>query len=248
MRSFLDVWGRGHGPIVRLAPFTRLLCTFLLFAGCLIAPLRDPWVIAGMMGLLIIWLALCGIPIRLLGLWCGAAAMLFIPVLLLTPWVQSPSGTELAWADRLSITGGVALKGLFCMLITAGGTASLQFHVLPDALLGLLPKAPAVLMCQIAQQTAILSDETGRLIQAMKLRGVTHGLAASIRVACSLPVVWMVRVLDRAERTAAAMTIRGYTVDGFSIQRTALRPVDWCAILTTAIAPLLAAVLRYRAV
>ncbi|MBN1128902.1 MAG: hypothetical protein JXA71_07950, partial [Chitinispirillaceae bacterium] len=66
-------------------------------------------------------------------------------------------------------------------------------------------------------QTALLAAETGQVVAALRIRA-----ASGYRVLYSFPIVWMTRILFRADRTATAMTVRGYG-DGVPLIRT--RPV-----------------------
>jgi energy-coupling factor transporter transmembrane protein EcfT len=68
-----------------------------------------------------------------------------------------------------------------------------------------------VLIVQLINQTMLLTEETFRIIGVLRLRGASG--VRGIRVVFSFPIVWMVRMLFRAERTAAAMTVRGYGIE-----------------------------------
>jgi energy-coupling factor transporter transmembrane protein EcfT len=95
-----------------------------------------------------------------------------------------------------------------------------------------LPRTLAVLIVQIIMQTMLLSMETGRIIAVLRLRAGSG--VRSVRIIFSFPVVWMVRILFRAERTSAAMTVRGYGIEtATSGENSTLTTADTMAIIVT---------------
>jgi len=63
---------------------------------------------------------------------------------------------------------------------------------------------------QIVHQAASLFYETKRVASAMAVRGASGGGKAAWQVLWSLPRVWLPRIVDRADRVADAMELRGY--------------------------------------
>jgi|WetSurMetagenome_2_1015567.scaffolds.fasta_scaffold00334_7 energy-coupling factor transporter transmembrane protein EcfT len=232
--SFIEIWGCGNGPMMRLEPQTRLFCTAMIFIGTLAVRRQSPIAVLAACAALVLWVVLSGVPLRMLGTVALAALAIFAPVLLLTPWVET-GGRNDYWAGRWSITGTIAAKGVAGVLVSVAGISSIRFGELPAALCGLrLPKTASVLICQIAQQTATLTDETMRMVRAMSVRGVSCGLRGGVRVLAAMPVVWLVRILGRAERTSAAMILRGYDCDTFGAETGAPRLPDRCAAAASA--------------
>jgi energy-coupling factor transporter transmembrane protein EcfT len=240
----LHPWGAGAGPVSRCAPQTRLACTALVFAACMVAPWHEAAGLAAALLLAGLWVALCGTAVSMLLHWCTVGVVMCAPVMILTPWVATPGCGEPSWIERLGVTAVIALKGITALLVCAAGASTLGLPELPEALAGLpLPRWLTVVTGLILFQSMTLLAETERMMQAMRLRGVTHGVIPSVRVALSLPVVWTLRILHRAERTAAAMTLRGFDTRAFAHLARTLRPCDWAALAGAGAAVVLAAAL-----
>jgi len=74
-----------------------------------------------------------------------------------------------------------------------------------------IPRSLVALIVQLINQTTLLAEETIRIVGVLRLRGASG--VRGIRVLFAFPVVWMVRMLFRAERSAAAMAVRGYGIE-----------------------------------
>jgi len=97
------------------------------------------------------------------------------------------------------------------MLLCAATVTTLSASDLRRGLLGLpVPAMVTAILLQIVQQTATLLDESRRVAMAIAVRGASTGGLTAIRLIGSLPRVWLPRVMERAERVAAAMELRGF--------------------------------------
>lgn len=211
MTAFTEAWGGGCGRIRKLSPSARLVCATLTFASCSIVPLNDPGCVALLLGVLMGWTAWCGIPLRRLGSVLCFALCLFLPLLLLAPVarLQAEAGS---WSEAFRVPLAIVLRGISCVVVCAAAMAALELSELGQGLAGLpLPRTLMALVVQIAHQAALLTDESSRLAAALRLRGVpASGAALRLRCLFALPVLWLVRLLMRAERVSAAMEVRGF--------------------------------------
>jgi energy-coupling factor transporter transmembrane protein EcfT len=76
-----------------------------------------------------------------------------------------------------------------------------------------MPRLLRALLAQIVHQTGHLAGETQRIAAAMAVRGAAGRWRVAFGILVALPRVWLPRVLDRADRTAAAMDLRGLGVE-----------------------------------
>ncbi len=151
VKSLPDLWGTGSARMRRLAPSARLACGALVFATCLVSPVPStPGILIGG-GAVIGWVALCGLPRRrllALGLYSMA---LFLPLFLLTPWLE---GTGHARGNPWWVAAEIPL--------------------------------------------------------AMSLRGTACVFVCAATMAVFDMAIWLLRIMNRAERIAAAMDLRGF--------------------------------------
>jgi energy-coupling factor transporter transmembrane protein EcfT len=204
--TLFSIWGCGSGPQRLLQPHIRILSGTLLGCACIAAPFPSIGGISLAVASAIAWWALAGMPLAMTLRCLLAALILFSPFLLLTPWMTIDPGAAAPAADRLINAGAIALRSTCCLFIAASTVASLPLHDAHRGLANLpLPRTLAILMVQLVTQTALLAGETGQVIAALRIRA-----ASGIRVVYTFPIVWMARILFRADRTAAAMTVRGY--------------------------------------
>ncbi|MBN1130171.1 MAG: hypothetical protein JXA71_14360 [Chitinispirillaceae bacterium] len=237
--TFFSIWGCGTGPLQLLRPHVRIISGFFLGCACLAAPLPSIGGTALIVTAAIAWWLLAGMPVAMTTRTAIAALILFAPFLLLTPWMTAGQDVSSPAIDRLLNAGTIALRSTCCLFIAASTVASLTLR---DAHRGLkdlpLPRALAILLLQLVTQTALLAGETGQVIAALRIRA-----ASGFRVLYSFPIVWMARILFRADRTAAAMTVRGYGDETPGVRtRTAMTLQDFSAI-TASIAIVAAALL-----
>jgi energy-coupling factor transporter transmembrane protein EcfT len=169
--------------------------------------------------------------------------LLFVPTFLLLPFMPPDSG-------GFSVPANLLVRGMSGVLISMATVASVTVSDLREGLTRLpLPGIVSAVLVQIVHQTGTLFYETKRVASAMAVRGASGGGRAAWQVLWSLPRVWLPRIVDRADRVADAMELRGYC-DGEArtVRSSPMRAADWAA-LAVALAVLgLAVVLRVRGV
>ncbi|MGD0590098.1 MAG: energy-coupling factor transporter transmembrane component T [Bacteroidota bacterium] len=212
MKDVFAYWGCGKGPLKSLHAHIRILSGILLGCGCLLIPLQSVTGIAFMIIIAICWCVLAAMPIKMLLRCAIASFILFFPFLLLTPWMTVGSSSVAPMIDRFAQAGAIALRSTCVLFIAASTIATLAIQDVHRGLACLpIPRTFVVLIVQLINQTMLLTEETFRIIGVLRLRGASG--VRDIRVMFSFPIVWMVRMLFRAERTAAAMTVRGYGIE-----------------------------------
>jgi energy-coupling factor transporter transmembrane protein EcfT len=212
MKDVFAFWGCGRGPLMFLHAHVRILSGILVMGACLLIPLQS---IAGLFFLIItaaIWCAYAAMPLKMLLQCTIASLILFFPFLLLTPWMTINSFSNSPMIDRIAQAGAIALRSTCCLFIAASTIAALTIQDVHRGLAYMpIPRVFVVLIVQLINQTMLLTEETVRIIGVLRLRGASG--VQGVRVLFSFPIVWMVRMLFRAERTAAAMTVRGYGIE-----------------------------------
>jgi len=234
--GLLDLQGSARGPLCVLAPPTRLVVGL---AGIAIVLVSDPLLPVGAALLAISVVVLLGVG-RLPGavlrrvLLLGLA--LLLPVLLLAPLTDG----------GIAVPGRIVARGLGVMLVSAVTLGSLGGADLPAALVGVrMPAVLVAILVQIVHQVGTLVHETRRMAGAMAVRGATGGSRAALRVAVALPSVWLPRVVDRAERVAAAMELRGLGL-GLPVEAARrLERADVLALLAAALGVVAAGLVRH---
>jgi energy-coupling factor transporter transmembrane protein EcfT len=246
-----DIWGSGRGPAARLAPQTRILAGAALFAACLTAPAGTVLGVAFIAATALGWIGACGIPRRevrsfaLLGLAMFAPYFLLIPLLMDGP---DAAGGAAAIRRALSAPWDVFVHGMAGGLIATATVAVLSASDLRRGLLAFpIPRVLSAVLIQIVHQTAELLAETRRVVAAMAVRGASGSGRAALRAMWSLPRVWLPRIIERADRVAAAMEFRGYAEADLRIfGRETPGAIDACAVALAAAVLTLAAALRWR--
>jgi energy-coupling factor transporter transmembrane protein EcfT len=198
-----------------------------MFASCTVAQattLSGSITIAAVTSL---WLAACRPPSRMVASFTLLGLAVFVPYFLLVPLIPGPG-----WPSALAVPWNVLARGLGCMLVATATVTTLTASDLREGLVRLpLPAIVPAILVQIVQQTATLLYETRRVASAMAVRGATTGGLAALRVLASLPVVWLPRIIERAERLGAAMELRGYCdAPRWSFGRSAPGPADAAAL------------------
>lgn len=210
LTSFHDTWGSGRGPSRWLAPHVRLVIGGALLAACVTAPART--VTGSLVALAVAgaWLTACRPPGRIIRRTTALGLTLLVPYFLLVPLmaVGGPAG-ETRW-QVLLVSWSVLLRGMTGMLVSMATATSLDASEVRQALERLkVPHEVSAILLQMMHQTASLSRESGRVAAAMAVRGASSAGVAAWRVFSSLPQVWLPRVIERAERVAAVMELRG---------------------------------------
>ncbi|MFH1267260.1 MAG: CbiQ family ECF transporter T component [Planctomycetota bacterium] len=249
--SWHDIWGSGRGPAARLAPQSRILAGTIVFAACLTAPALSAPGVALIAATTAAWVAACGLPVRtarsfaLLGLAMFLPYFLLLPLLVKGPSVTSP-GT--GWAGALAAPWDILLHGMAGVLVAGATISTLTGSDLRSGLLALpVPRVFTAILVQIIHQTSALLAETKRVAAAIAVRGASGSGRAALRALTSLPRVWLPRIVDRADRLAAAMEFRGYAEADLRVfgQR-AVGAADAGVIALAVAVMALAAALRWR--
>lgn len=212
MKDVFTFWGCGNGLLKSLQPHTRIISGMLGGSACLLMPLHSIGQAIFMIITAFCWILLASMPGKMLLRCAFASVILVFPFLLLSPWMTIDSYSTSPMADRLAHAGGIALRSSCMLFIAASTMASLTMHDVHHGLVFLpIPRSLVALIVQLINQTMLLAEETIRIIGVLRLRGASG--VRGIRVLFAFPVVWMVRMLFRAERSAAAMAIRGYGIE-----------------------------------
>jgi cobalt/nickel transport system permease protein len=177
--------------------------------------------------------------------------LLFVPTFLLLPLMPFDGASAAGgWKHAFVASADLLVRGMSGVLISMATVASVSVSDLREGLTRLpMPGIVSAIVVQIVHQTASLFYETKRVAAAMAVRGASGGGRAAWQVLWSLPRVWLPRIVDRADRVADAMELRGYC-DGETrtLRSSRMRAADWAA-LTLSLAVLgLAVVIRVRGV
>jgi energy-coupling factor transporter transmembrane protein EcfT len=227
-RFYTDTWSSARGPVVALAPVVRLATGAAVFAACLTS---DPRTVFGS-GLLLLtvgaWLTFCRVPQRVLWPVLAFGVIVLAPFFALSAWIAQDEASGIT-LHTLAIPWGIFLKGVAVMLVTTSTFASMSLAEFASGLACLpLPRFIVLLLAQMAHQAGMLLGESSRIRAALTVRG------AGLRALASVPRVWLVRVMTRAERVSEAMQLRGYGEGaGFSGERI-MNARDWISLATAA--------------
>lgn len=207
-----ELWGSARGPTTRLAPQIRLLAGALVFFGCMLAPAADEHGALFIAVATTAWLAACEPPPKTVWTAVGLGLALFLPYFLLLPLLPAPPAASAGgfW-PMLRVPWTLLVRGMSGILVSLATVTTLSASDLREALVRLpVPAIVSAILVQIVHQTATLFYETKRVAAAMAVRGATSGGRAAWRVLAAVPSVWLPRILERADRVAAAMELRGY--------------------------------------
>lgn len=211
MTSFLDFWGSGNVRMRRLTPSTRIACGLFVLASCLIAPMHKSCGISIACGTVIAWVLLCAMPRKSMAGLLFYSFLIFAPFFLLTPWIETHSSASNNWLGAARVPLEIGLLGIMCIFVCASTIASLDLTEFNSGLSRLpIPRAMASIIVQIVHQTAMLTNESQRISSAVRIRGAPSGAIAKLRFLSGLPTIWLLRIMNRAERIAAAMDLRGF--------------------------------------
>ncbi len=205
-----DIWGSARGPVRRLAPQTRIVCGVCAFTACLVAPASTVPGTGAIIVCGVLWVALCRPRLKIVGAAFAFGLVVLLPYFLLAPIIryQEPSR---GWSDALAGPWAVVLHGIATMQVTIATVTTLTASDLRRGLIRLpVPRIMTAVLLQIVQQTYTILYETRRIAAAIAVRGGSVGFRTGLRVVMSLPSVWLPRIIERAERVAAAMEVRGY--------------------------------------
>ncbi len=212
MKDIFAFWGCGNGPLKSVHPQTRILAGVLVGSSCLLMPLQSMGQMIFMISTAFCWILLASMPEKMLLRGAIASIVLFCPFLLLSPWMTVDEYSSSPMAERFALSSGIALRSTCMFFIAASTIASLTMHDLHRGLVCLpIPRSIVALIVQLINQTMLLAEETTRIVGVLRLRGASGVRGSSVLFA--FPIVWMVRMLFRAERSAAAMAVRGYGIE-----------------------------------
>ena len=244
MNDVFAFWGCGKGPLKSLHAHIRILSGILLGGGCLFIPLQSITGIVFMAIIAICWCVLAAMPVKMILRCAIASLILFFPFLLLTPWMTVSSPTMAPMAGRFVQSGAIALRSACVLFIAASTIATLAIQDVHRGLSNIpIPRTFIVLIVQLINQTMLLTEETFRIVGVLRLRGASG--VRGIRVVFSFPIVWMVRMLFRAERTAAAMTVRGYGIEAVTADESIkLTIADILTIICTSVVLITSVLMR----
>lgn len=214
-----DIWGCARGPARRLTPQARILVGVGVFAASLIVPAAT-WPGAALaVAASLAWLAACRPPLRTMRVALSLGLSVLSSSLLLVCLLTLASESNSA---PLTVCLGLLVAGTSAFISTLTTVTVLSMSDLREGLLRLpVPAMVSGILLQMIHQTATLAYETRRMAAAMAVRGATSNRLSGLKLLTSLPRVWLPRVIERADRVAAAMELRGYC-DGETGRRTGL--------------------------
>ncbi len=246
MTSFLDFWGCGKGPLRHLAPSTRIICGTLVLVCCFVAPVHTPVGIIFFTGVVVGWTLLGGMPWKSIAGLFLYAGILFLPLFLLTPWIETPASVNNRWASALAVPLEIGIRGTASVFICVSTAAILDLSELHRGLTALpLPRLLVALILQIIHQTAMLAQESQRISCALRVRGMTSIRIPQIRYFFSLPTIWLLRISHRAERVAAAMDLRGVDTTARNSKTEPWLPLDVFAATSSGLLLGMAIILKW---
>lgn len=242
---------RGRAPLGSVAPGVRFLSWLLLMSTCLVAhPVELPDIIL-VLAALSLWAVATGTRGRTIVRLIVLGLIFFMPFFLFLPWTGSSDvAVKLvpfikirsdAWITPFTIL----FRGICCLLLGAGLIA-----VFPESdLHRFLSRLPAprifpVIIHQIMRFLSPLAHEGINISRAVVLRGGTAGWRTGVKVARTLPVAWLPRVLARSIRVSNAMEVRGYHGQIMETQFSPWRMRDAMVLLLAASFLLLAILLK----
>jgi len=212
---FIEAFGgvNNNGAARALTPQTRLVCGVAVFAACTVAPLADWRGGVLLLATAAAWCAFCGLPPKRLAAVLKFALLLFLPLLLLAlPARWFGGGEAVSWREALRAPFMLCARGIAGVVVTAATLSTFSLTTFAHGVAALpLPRAVASLLVQFTHQTFLLANESRRMVTALRVRGVPmSGVAARLRVLAALPVCWLARVANRADRVGSAMELRGF--------------------------------------
>jgi hypothetical protein len=177
------------------------------------------------------YLAFCRPPKRPMFIAMLLGITFFLPYFLLIPWITStPEG---GWYERAAVPWTILCRGQGGMLTCIATMTALSICDLQEGLAWFpLPRMVSQILLQIVHQTSVLMNETGRIANAMVVRGVPRRGFAAWRMLTHFPRVWLPRVMDRANRVSLVMELRGYCdLDRKVIQHPPQGALDFAVLL-----------------
>lgn len=239
-------------PLARLHPTVLVVCFAVVLGAVLALDPADPAEAPVSLGAAGLWTLLSGLRPRRVGALLLFGLGLFLPFFLLAPWVEGGApafdlpGHLAVTTEGLLVPTRIVARGLAVLLLGAGLASSADLTTLATGLakVPLMPRALVVMTVQILRWAAVLVEEGRGVARAVRLRG-RGGVRGSLELARSLPLVWLPRVMARAERVAATMEVRGYGGELPDRQLPPLGAPDAAGLSAAAALALLAALDRW---
>ncbi|MGI5819079.1 MAG: cobalt ECF transporter T component CbiQ [Armatimonadota bacterium] len=216
--DLLDAWAHIDSPVHRLDARVKLVCAFALIVAVLAVPVAQNRMLLVYAGTLLLIVAASRLP----GAWLVKRMAIIAPFLALgtigvafLPPVDAGDtwrigGLELSsqvvavWA---SVGGKCALSLLIAVLLAGTSTSA---DLLRAAQSLRIPRTITALTGFAITYIAVLADEVGRMITAMRSRGRVRGARRRLATGAALLTTLMARTVERADRIALAMVSRGY--------------------------------------
>jgi cobalt/nickel transport system permease protein len=201
--DLMDAWTHLDSPVHRLDARVKLVSAVVVVLGIVVVPVAHNDLLLAYATLLVAVSAASLLPAR----WILGRLAILAPFLLLgtiaAALLPSPEALPL-WTS----VGGKCLLTLLAAMLLAGTTTSAELVRAAQALH--VPRTLTALSGFAVTYIAVLADEAGRMITAMRSRGRVRGTRRRLRVGGSLIASLMARAAERADRIALAMVSRGY--------------------------------------
>lgn len=226
--------GSSHGMICRLEPHVRMIFALILAICCILVPACSVKGVSAILLSVGLWIILCRPLMKFLKLWIATGVLLYLPYFLLLPLIDTGDPMSADGAiTAISVPSLIFLRGMSCLLLSLSTVSTLRPDELREGIIVLpLPRLAVIILVQIMHQADNLMSETMQIASAITVRGAVSGFGALWRLACALPTVWLPRIMDRSERVAIAMEIRGYENNPIPVFRKRfLRRIDIAALL-----------------
>lgn len=207
-------------PVHRLDERVKLPCAVVLIAAVLAVPVAENQLLLVYAALLATVAAAAKLPAG----WLLKRMAVLAPFLVLGTVAVAlvPSGEAVGvWT---SVAGKCALA-LLAAVILAGTSATAD--LLRAARAWRVPRTLTSLTGFAITYMAVLSDESGRMITAMRSRGRVRGMTRKLRTWAAMLVTLMARAAERADRIALAMVSRGYRGQMPALQQKAVPAWQW---------------------
>ncbi|HCA46863.1 MAG TPA: hypothetical protein DEP45_05725 [Armatimonadetes bacterium] len=225
--DLMDAWTHLHSPVHRLDARVKLVCAVVVVLGIVMVPVAHNDLLLAYATLLVAASSLSMLPAR----WILGRLAIVAPFLLLgtvaAVLLPSPEALPL-WVSL----GGKCLLSLLTAVLLAGTTTSAELLRGAQALH--IPRTLIALSGFAITYIAVLADEAGRMITAMRSRGRVRGTVRRLRVGGSLIASLMARAAERAERIALAMVSRGYRGTMPMLAQERVPAAQWAVVVAIA--------------
>lgn len=233
--DLIDAWADMDSPVHGLDARVKLICAVVLIAAVLAVPVAANGLLVAYAALLVAVAALSRLPagwiLKRMAILAPFLVLGTVAAMILPPAeaadVWRLGGKELsrqAVSVWLSVGGKCSLSLLVAVLLV-GSTTSAGLLRAAHALRA--PRTLTSLTGFAITYVAVLGDEAGRMITAMRSRGRVRGVVRTLRTWAAMLVTLMARTVERAERIALAMVSRGYRGRMPALEQQAVPAVQW---------------------